>query len=450
MHGHLHKHAARERRALNLLRDTKDIAGDSTLQAKAATLPDDIIAKQIEDGVATIVSVVYVTASATFTGATAGFVTLGLDSTTSADAAAATTQKTTSQDDQPTTTHTTAAVAKTTSTSAQTTTTKDATSTVAAVKSTSSEKSSASSSKTSILATSSSVAVSSDVVLSPTSLTTSSASHTSTHSSSKVLSGTAIADTTSTSSSSASATGTASTGMSAGEKGGIAFAVILLLGAVAGLIFFCVRRKKEQQKNKRGLQRLDDEKTAIRRSGTLTPPIAPGIHPRSASPAPRLSVRPGSQFGSNFIGDAEKAVGAAGVGAAMGQRKTNSGADPSNPFGIHAQTVDARSSDKLAPGTTTLKPYIELPGSPVPSPLKSNPTSPVQERSDPLATQTKPDVNAAAVTPVFSATGTQPGPPANNVHRVQLAFKPSMDDELELRPGDLIRLLHEYDDGWVS
>jgi hypothetical protein len=25
-----------------------------------------------------------------------------------------------------------------------------------------------------------------------------------------------------------------------------------------------------------------------------------------------------------------------------------------------------------------------------------------------------------------------------------------MDDELELRAGQLIRLLHEYDDGWVS
>jgi hypothetical protein len=43
------------------------------------------------------------------------------------------------------------------------------------------------------------------------------------------------------------------------------------------------------------------------------------------------------------------------------------------------------------------------------------------------------------------------GGPANSaVHRVQLDFKPTMDDELELKAGDLVRLLHEYDDGWVS
>jgi hypothetical protein len=33
---------------------------------------------------------------------------------------------------------------------------------------------------------------------------------------------------------------------------------------------------------------------------------------------------------------------------------------------------------------------------------------------------------------------------------VQLEFKPSMEDELELKSGQLVRMLHEYDDGWVS
>ena len=41
------------------------------------------------------------------------------------------------------------------------------------------------------------------------------------------------------------------------------------------------------------------------------------------------------------------------------------------------------------------------------------------------------------------------GPANSTVHRVQLDFKPSMEDELELHAGQLIRLLHEYDDGWV-
>lgn len=42
------------------------------------------------------------------------------------------------------------------------------------------------------------------------------------------------------------------------------------------------------------------------------------------------------------------------------------------------------------------------------------------------------------------------GGPANTaVHRVQLDFKPTMDDEMGLTAGQLVRLLHEYDDGWV-
>lgn len=41
------------------------------------------------------------------------------------------------------------------------------------------------------------------------------------------------------------------------------------------------------------------------------------------------------------------------------------------------------------------------------------------------------------------------GQAPSNVHRIQLDFKPSMDDELGLRAGQLVRLLHEYDDGWV-
>lgn len=41
------------------------------------------------------------------------------------------------------------------------------------------------------------------------------------------------------------------------------------------------------------------------------------------------------------------------------------------------------------------------------------------------------------------------GPANTTVHRVQLDFKPTMDDEMELSAGQLVRLLHEYDDGWV-
>lgn len=46
--------------------------------------------------------------------------------------------------------------------------------------------------------------------------------------------------------------------------------------------------------------------------------------------------------------------------------------------------------------------------------------------------------------------GLSGGAATTNVYRVQLDFRPSMDDELDLRAGQLVRVLHEYDDGWVS
>lgn len=41
------------------------------------------------------------------------------------------------------------------------------------------------------------------------------------------------------------------------------------------------------------------------------------------------------------------------------------------------------------------------------------------------------------------------GPNTFTVHRVQLDFVPTLEDEMELKAGQLVRLLHEYDDGWA-
>lgn len=55
----------------------------------------------------------------------------------------------------------------------------------------------------------------------------------------------------------------------------------------------------------------------------------------------------------------------------------------------------------------------------------------------------EPSAGAAAI----AAAG---GPADSAVHRVTLDFKPTMDDEMDLHIGQVVRLLHEYDDGWVS
>lgn len=57
---------------------------------------------------------------------------------------------------------------------------------------------------------------------------------------------------------------------------------------------------------------------------------------------------------------------------------------------------------------------------------------------------------AAAAASTGAAAIAAAGGPANSaVHRVQLDFKATLEDEMDLRAGELIRLLHEYDDGWV-
>jgi hypothetical protein len=84
---------------------------------------------------------------------------------------------------------------------------------------------------------------------------------------------------------------------------------------------------------------------------------------------------------------------------------------------------------------TMPKPLDTVPASPAGTEFSFNSVAPGQNPG--------PSGSAAAI----AAAG---GPPQSTVHRVQLDFKPTMEDEMELRAGQLVRLLHEYDDGWVS
>ena len=80
------------------------------------------------------------------------------------------------------------------------------------------------------------------------------------------------------------------------------------------------------------------------------------------------------------------------------------------------------------------------------------PTSPERTREE--AASPNPDL--ALMPPTVAAALPSPAPsgasdaPGGNVYRVLMDFVPSMDDELDLKTGQLVRMLHEYDDGWVS
>lgn len=60
-----------------------------------------------------------------------------------------------------------------------------------------------------------------------------------------------------------------------------------------------------------------------------------------------------------------------------------------------------------------------------------------------------PTASARSFGSQIDAAPMSPSTGPMNVHRVQMDFKPTMEDEMELRAGQLVRLTHEFDDGWA-
>ena len=305
----------------------------------------------------------------------------------------------------------------------------------------------------------------------------------------------------STSSTTPSHTAAASTGssggMSSGGKAGLAIGILLALGALFALAFFIYRRKRTQSNEE--YSKADNEKSDF--TGGLARSQST-VSTRTTATAPRLSLRPITEFhpdlaarGKAANAGAAAAAGVAG-GAAVGTAMSRNQNDPTNPFGNHAAVTPSRrlsdektglpiqsnaSENPFADNAGALPPTNgSMPLADAPAPLRIRTPSPdagaaagaaavagaaagakLGERKDapkPLNLTPNRAVTPASHSPAvseFSQTPVSPGamangPPPSNVHRIQLDFKPSMDDELSLRAGQLVRLLHEYDDGWVS
>ncbi|KAM0563681.1 hypothetical protein ACHAPJ_001408 [Fusarium lateritium] len=343
-------------------------------------------------------------------------------------------------------------------------------------------------------------------------------------------------------------------GTTAGTKAGIAFGVLGGLLAMGLLVYFVFNKRRKQAQ----MEKLenDDEKlhgpiagpgpvagsggvpmvgaAAVRRS--MSPEAVETSSIRTDAKAPRVSLRPVTQFLPNWNGlDKEKrtskgaaltlAVPAAASpsttsgplsprtpgGSAWERPSTAQSTEPGNPFGNQAERVPSpvqeESVRNASPSPMSEKSTIAVaaaaafpaatapvspqsPSSPANDPLTANgpavaagaaaagagaavlarktskrrdgpseldltlpnppmatvPASPAgtefSNSSAPVGGPDSPSGGAAAI----AAAG---GPVNSAVHRVQLDFKPTMDDELELRAGDLVRLLHEYDDGWA-
>jgi hypothetical protein len=251
-------------------------------------------------------------------------------------------------------------------------------------------------------------------------------------------------------------------GMSAAGKAGLAIGILLLIGAILSIVLFCFKKRRERR------ERLDDEKHEF---GDMNRQASQ----RTTATAPRLSLRPVTQFLPNLGEKRQSRGNALNIGRPIAQQNldrpmTAQSNHRENPFGNHAETIDATNAKgpevvqgmgpggEVLTGATAAAAVVGLTRGASkrgfgPSPIDLTRKAPFAGPPSPAHTEFSVS-SESSPTPAQTASGAAiaaAGGPINSaVHRVQLDFKPSMDDELELRAGQLIRLLHEYDDGWVS
>ncbi|KAI9746232.1 MAG: hypothetical protein M1818_000913 [Claussenomyces sp. TS43310] len=270
-----------------------------------------------------------------------------------------------------------------------------------------------------------------------------------------------------------------SSGMSAGGKAGLAIGIVLALAAVLSLVIFCFRQRKQAHQR----QRLDDEKSQPPQSEAFADGrMASTRTAKTASTAPRLSLRPVTQFLPMFGekrasrgNDLAMASTAGPRGLYLTPQATSrkpvaddSQNEKANPFGNHAEAVDAVHAEgppvvggASAGGAILAGPTVRA-GATVGlargASKRANTkqidfTKALPPPGPPSPAGTEFSISEVPGTPVptsgSAAIAAAGGPKNAAVHRVQLDFNPSMEDELELKAGQLIRLLHEYDDGWA-
>ncbi|KAK3400247.1 hypothetical protein B0T20DRAFT_408235 [Sordaria brevicollis] len=305
------------------------------------------------------------------------------------------------------------------------------------------------------------------------------------------------AATSATAAPSATAVSSNQQGTSGAAKAGIAIGVLAGLLVVFLLVWFLFNKRKRQMEAEK--QRLaDDEKI----NGPFSDKNE--IKTPTSTAAPRLSLRPVTQFMPNGV--PERRASRANMlntnsnppvsplnrpaGASAWERPTvasteTTGERPgtsasANPFGDN-QRIPEESSPVSPSGDSPVSPDAVAAGAvagaaagaaagtaagglerkasirkdglkpldltkPPALPLNAHPPSPAgtDYSMNTVAPGQSPGPSASAA--AIAAAG---GPAQSTVHRVQLDFKPTLEDEMGLQAGQLVRLLHEYDDGWA-
>ncbi|KAF6809098.1 hypothetical protein CPLU01_15566 [Colletotrichum plurivorum] len=303
----------------------------------------------------------------------------------------------------------------------------------------------------------------------------------------------------------------ASTETSGAAKAGIAIGVLAGVLVVFLLVFFLFNRRKKQLEQQRLADEDEKINGSFGTAAAVTSgnnPRAPRISLRPVTQfLPNLNLdKRASRTNVNGNLAPAAAVGARTPGQSAWERpSTSQSANPVNPFGAQAERINGpiaeesvRSMDisekplpavngavpaaaggaasagangavdgaamaagaavaagagAVAAGALVRKASTRKDGPkaldltlPVPAPLSTVPASPSGTEFSATSAGPGHSSNGSTGSAAIAAAG---GPANTTVHRVQLDFKPTLEDEMELRAGQLVRLLHEYDDGWA-
>ena len=246
-----------------------------------------------------------------------------------------------------------------------------------------------------------------------------------------------------------------STGLSTGAKAGVAVGVILGLVALLAVAALCLLRRKKQKNKAYGP--AEDEKNPFGDRAAIPTPASARI---STPPQLRESMQPRIQSEvamSDALGNVHN----------FDVENAQTPPDPvANPFGQYAEIPQVNQDipaplriATVTPDNTSACVEVGAVGGAAAANIAQRHNAPKARDIRPIVTpglrqpidgsMPSPAGTEYSMTPLSVGAAAASATPIN-VHRIQLDFKPSMEDELELKAGQLVRLLHEYDDGWVS
>ncbi|MCJ1380944.1 hypothetical protein MMC17_004053 [Xylographa soralifera] len=247
-----------------------------------------------------------------------------------------------------------------------------------------------------------------------------------------------------------------STGLSSGAKAGVAVGVILGLLVLLAVAALCLLHRKKQKNKAYGP--AEDEKNPFGDRAAV-----PASAPARISTPPQLTLResmaPRTQ---NEVAISGAPRNAHNLDVEKAQIAPDHAA---NPFGQCAEIPQANQDipaplriGTITPDNTSVCVEVgAVTGAASATISQSHNASKAHDIKPIVAPGLRQPMDGAMPSPAgteYSMTSLSVGAASTgavpiNVHRIQLDFKPSMEDELELKAGQLVRLLHEYDDGWA-